>query len=243
MRELFERYYEESLSQSESQCLDLKTFELASRKYRWNYRRFFSSLSKDAAILDIGCGLGQFLYWLNKEGFHNITGIDISKSQVELALKLQPQLNIHHVDNPIDFLAQHPGEFSVITLNDVLEHMELDQLIPTMQAVHHALKDDGLVVIKTVNSAYPLGYSQRYNDLTHKAAFHEKSLTQLLRHTGFTDIHCYQEEIGLYNPLFIAKKAIVIMTRLLLKTLVYFTEGGWPKIISVNLIAAGKKKN
>lgn len=241
MKELYDNYYRESFSQNKSQRLDIKTFELNRRKFKWNYDRFFKNIPKDAKILDVGCGLGQFLFYLYKEGFKNISGIDISKPQVELALQMQPQLDIRHIENPSYFLEQHPDKYNIITLNDVLEHIEKDQLISFLSILHHALAPNGLLIIKTINSAYPLGNASRYLDLTHTTSFHEKSLTQLLRHTGFTKISCYQEEIGIYNPLFLVKKSIVITVRFLLKALTYFSESDWPGIISVNLIATGKK--
>lgn len=242
MKELYDNYYTEGFSQSRSQRLDIKSFGLAARKFRWNYQRFFSTMPKDAKILDLGCGLGQFLFYLQKEGFHNLTGIDISKSQIDLALEMLPQLDFQHIENPVDFLRQRPNQYNVITLNDVLEHIERDEIIPFLNILHYSLKPDGLIIVKTINSAYPLSHASRYLDFTHTTSFHEKSLTQLLRHTGFTNIHCYQEEIGLYSLIFIVKKSVVRIVRLLLKVLIYFSESDWPKIISVNLIATGTKK-
>lgn len=241
MKELFDNYYDEAFSQSESQALDLKSFELAVKKFRWNYKRFFLPLPEDAKILDVGCGLGQFLFYLQKEGFRNVTGIDISQTQIELALQMQPDVDFRHVDDPFKFLRERPGQYDVITMNDVLEHIDKEQLVPFLQALHESLKSGGIIIVKTINSAYPLSHASRYLDLTHTISFHEKSLTQLLRHVGFTGIHCYQEEIGIYNPLFAIKKGIVIIIRLFLKILIYFTESDWPNIISVNLIAVGEK--
>lgn len=242
MKELFDNFYNEIFSQSKSQCLDLKIFELAARKFKWNYNRFFVDLPKDAKILDFGCGIGQFLFFLKEEGFQNITGIDISKSQIELALQMQQEIDFRYIDNPIDFLQQNQEIYDVITMNDVLEHIDIDKMIPLLQALHKSLRPKGLIVIKTVNGAYPLGSALRYIDMTHTTAFHERSLAQLLRHVGFIDISCYQEEIGIYNFLFLIKKCIVLITRFFVKTLTYFTESDWPNIISLNLIAIGRKK-
>ena len=126
-------------------------------------------------------------------------------------------------------------------LNDVLEHVPVQRLVPMTRDLHAALKPGGLLILKTINAAYPLGYFARYQDLTHTTCFHEKALKQLLRHCGFTDCRCFQEEIGVYHPLFAAKKTAVLLVRFFLKLLIYFSEADWPGIISVNLIASARK--
>lgn len=47
---------------------------------------FLEGLPKDATILDVGCGPGQFSKYLRDEG-HNITGIDISSRMLDIARK------------------------------------------------------------------------------------------------------------------------------------------------------------
>lgn len=241
MKELYDNYYEESFSQSKSQKLNIETFRFVARKYHWNYQRFFADLPKDIPILDFGCGLGQFLFFLKNSGFTNIIGIDMAESQIELAKQIQPTLNFEYVPDSIKWLQENINRFGVIVMNDVLEHVPLDGLIPTMQAIHIALYSNGRVIIKTVNANYPLGSAGRYMDLTHTTAFTEKSLKQLLQHCRFKNVTCYQEEIGIYNPLFFFKKIMVYCTRGLLRSMIYFSESDWPKIISTNIISFAKK--
>jgi cyclopropane fatty-acyl-phospholipid synthase-like methyltransferase len=193
-------------------------------------------------ILDLGCGIGQFLYYLSHAGYTNLVGMDISESQIALARQMQPNLDFQHVQNPIDELLRNPEKFDAIVMNDVLEHIAPETLLGTMKAVCTALKTKGFIIIKTINAAYPLGNFARYQDLTHRSSYHEKSLTQLLRQIGFNRIECHQEEIGLYNPLFVIKKSIVMMVRFVIKLMIYFTESDWPGIISVNIIAHAQKK-
>lgn len=45
------------------------------------------SLSKNAKILDVGCGTGRTLNFFRKAGFENSLGIDISKSSMKLCNK------------------------------------------------------------------------------------------------------------------------------------------------------------
>ncbi len=242
MKELFDNYYKESLAQSTSQRLDLKNFELTARKFKWNYDRFFVDLSKDAKILDFGCGIGQFLFYLKKEGFQNITGIDISESQIDIARQMQPDVDFRYSPDTVEFLTRKKNTYDTIVINDVIEHFDKKEIIPFLKEIFQSLKLEGFVVIKTINSAYPLSSAARYLDFTHTISFHEKSLTQLLRHVGFTDIFCYQEEIGIYNMLFAIKKILVNIARLMVKISIYLTESDWPRVISVNLIASGVKR-
>jgi 2-polyprenyl-3-methyl-5-hydroxy-6-metoxy-1,4-benzoquinol methylase len=50
------------------------------------YCRFLPE-DKGSVILDAGCGNGAFLYFLKQMGFKNLTGIDISSEQIEVAKK------------------------------------------------------------------------------------------------------------------------------------------------------------
>jgi 2-polyprenyl-3-methyl-5-hydroxy-6-metoxy-1,4-benzoquinol methylase len=240
MKQLHKNYCEEYLGQIESQRLDANALASYCRKYRWNYRRFFDGLARDANILDVGCGFGQFLYYLKTTGFENVHGIDLADVTGRVR-ELLPGVDVRQEDDVTGFLRQHAAEYDVIVLNDVLEHIPLDDMVDFVLAIHGALKPGGMVIIKTPNSSFPLGYFARYGDLTHTTAFHENSLGHLLRHCGFNDIRCYQEEIGVYNPLFAAKKLVVVLVRFLLRTLVYFAEGGWQRILSVNIICAARK--
>src|SRR4051812_37311495 len=50
-----------------------------------HYRRVYAPLlpaDKNAKILDIGCGLGHFLYFLKSEGYVNHWGIDLGSEQI-----------------------------------------------------------------------------------------------------------------------------------------------------------------
>lgn len=49
----------------------------------------FLSEDRNARIIDLGCGNGGFVYWLQKNGYQNVEGIDISEEQVEVAKKIR----------------------------------------------------------------------------------------------------------------------------------------------------------
>ena len=50
------------------------------------FRKRFAPLlpaRKDAAILDLGCGYGEFVHFLQTQGFTDVSGIDLNETQVE----------------------------------------------------------------------------------------------------------------------------------------------------------------
>ena len=52
--------------------------ELRSRYYEW-YTRDWLPEDRDGKILDIGCGSGQFLYFLRKKGYTQAKGVDVDQ--------------------------------------------------------------------------------------------------------------------------------------------------------------------
>src|SRR5690242_14493731 len=57
---------------------------------------------RDTSIIDLGCGHGAYIYFLQNEGFTNVSGIDVSFEQVKLARKMG--INCVSQDNILDNL-------------------------------------------------------------------------------------------------------------------------------------------
>ena len=56
------------------------------QNYAHNFLPFMPK-NKAARILDIGCGMGQCLEWMQSEGFTQIEGIEVSREGVEYCVK------------------------------------------------------------------------------------------------------------------------------------------------------------
>lgn len=145
--------------------------------------------NKEARLLDIGCGVGLFVYYLQKKGYANIEGIDISQGQIDFAAaNAGVKLKLQAAD-PIRFLADKAGFYDQIYLMDVLEHVTKEKLAEFLSPVIKALKPGGSLVIRTPNMANPLGAYSRYIDMTHETGFTEHSLVQLMSTIG-TFVNC-----------------------------------------------------
>ncbi len=144
---------------------------------------------RDADILEIGCGYGGFLYFLQTLGYQNSSGVDVSEEQAELAGTLEIK-NVMKCDL-LEFLQGKNEKYEVVFARDIIEHFSKDEIMRVLDLVFRALKCNGLFIIYTPNAESPFGGRYRYGDFTHEIAFTESSLHQVMKLTGFNEISCY----------------------------------------------------
>ena len=143
----------------------------------------FLPRSPEARILELGCGQGRFLKFVEDCGYRNMVGVDVSAEQVEVARKLCSSAEVCHGD-VLDYLAEcEPAD--VIVAIDLIEHLTKEELIHFLELTRQRLRPEGVLVLQTPNAASPLGLRQRYHDFTHEISFDRAALTNLLRLTGF----------------------------------------------------------
>lgn len=171
--------------------LDTKGYELAVLNYARTWDHVLPG-DRDARCLDIGCGAGQFLYYLRRRGFKDITGVDRSLENVELARGMG--FTVIHQD-AIQFLEEAQTmerRYGLISALDVIEHLTKQELWDLLNLACQVLEDGGCVLVKTVNACSLIGLYGRYMDLTHEMAFSEETLRQLFLSSGFTRLEIVQ---------------------------------------------------
>lgn len=150
------------------------------------FERHWSRLlpsDRQAAMLDVGCGSGGMVWWLQRRGYAQAAGIDISAEQIAVARALgvtrveQADLREH--------LRRHLAAYDRLFLRDVLEHFERPEIVEILDLCRAALRPGGAVLVQVPNAEPPLGGRIRYGDITHELAFTESSLRQLMRTVGF----------------------------------------------------------
>jgi 2-polyprenyl-3-methyl-5-hydroxy-6-metoxy-1,4-benzoquinol methylase len=165
-RELHERYFESIFSRSN--ILSKEEFESATVSYEREYEEFLPK-NKNAKVLDLGCGTGHFLYFLQKKGFKNYIGIDISEQQISYCKE-----NISKsvkVFDAFEFLKDNEGLYDVIVANDFLEHILKERVIELLKLIHCSLRTGGKFIMKTPNMSNPFVLDLRYKDFTHEIGF------------------------------------------------------------------------
>lgn len=233
---LYERYRTIAYERANPESL-----EQAAREFDANFASLIPSDS-DSKILDIGCGMGKFLYYLKKKGFRNPTGVEISPEQVEYC-KQNVTDQVILTDNLINFINQRHDCWDCIVMLDVIEHIPRQDVIPILAAIHGALSRGGVLLIETGNMASLTGPYLRYIDFTHESGFTENSLRQVLRAVGFSEIRVTGNKEVVYSW---RTRIFILMRRLWESTLrlIYRMERGWdstPDVLSKLLIAQAKK--
>lgn len=154
------------------------------RAYEY-YLRGWLPTDKSARILEVGCGSGNLLYHLRRGGYGNISGVDVSPEQVELAR--QAGLDVTRA-NVLEYLQTAQEAYALILGIDIIEHLHKDEVILFLTRCHTALRNGGRIVLQTPNGESPWCTQHRYNDFTHEVCFNPNALDRLLRLTGFSEV-------------------------------------------------------
>lgn len=145
--------------------------------------------SKDSSILEIGSGNGAFIEYLKvKEGFENVTGIDLNKRAAAFARDFR-KLNVMNIN--VSEL-QTDKKFDLIISMESIEHIaELDKF---MKQVKRFSKETSCLLITTPyndSKATAIGgvWGDHYMAPNHINFFNFKSMNSFLKKHGFRIRH------------------------------------------------------
>lgn len=174
--------------------------------------RWLRRLSKDAHILDYGCADGYMLWVLHTLGYRNLVGADIAESVLRHA---RARLNgtsvqLRHLESsPLDDCG---GRFDAIIMNQVLEHVPREDVVPILKHLCSLLKPGGFISVGVPNAGSLLGGFTHAIDFTHLVPFTEYSLRQFLELAGFESTEIVAHPPRLFWP---TKKPVRSLLRLM----------------------------
>lgn len=207
----------------------------------WNaYFLKFLPENKQASIIELGCGNGGLVYWLQYLGYSNASGIDASLEQVDCAKKF----GIKNISdgNLINFIKDKKDFYDVIFLRDVLEHFKKDEIIEIMDIIYRSLKKRGKLIIQTPNSAGIFGSRYRYHDFTHELSFTENSLRQIMLISGFSNLKFYETMPVIYGFKSFIRSVLWKFLRIIIQFFLLVETGAIEKVLTQNIIGVGYKK-
>ncbi|MES2626704.1 MAG: class I SAM-dependent methyltransferase [Pseudomonadota bacterium] len=110
-------------------------------------RKFFGE-NKQIRILDAGCGTGGFLRYLQRQGYANSIGLDISDIAVEFSRRQGFDVNKGSIADAA--VLKRIGKVDVIVSMDVICSLPSEeQRVVFFREAERLLNDDGLMIIQT----------------------------------------------------------------------------------------------
>jgi 2-polyprenyl-3-methyl-5-hydroxy-6-metoxy-1,4-benzoquinol methylase len=231
----YEHYYSTHLRHRKGPAT-LNQFQSNSPVFEQYWRKLLPQ-DKEARIIDVGCGTGNFLWWLQQQGYFLSEGIDLSPEQVAIANDLGVrnvlQGDLHSI------LRERQGCYAVIILRDVIEHFDKVEVIEALEICRAALLPGGRIVLQVPNAQSPFFGRIRYGDFTHELAFSATSLQQVLQVMGYGDIQTYST-----GPVMAGRRSLVRyfawkLVEAIYRLLIFIETGKKGAIVSEGIIAVG----
>jgi len=163
-------------------------YPLIKKKHMRDFDKNFwrpSGFTANMSVLEIGCGTGLFLKFIEKRGIRNFIGIESDKKVLEyMPDDLKDKIKIIDIFDYLGGLSN--GEiFDRVVLIDVLEHFNPQEGVDLLELIKPVLSRNGVVIARVPNVSSPWGTKYQYGDLTHKAAYAPGSLKQVGLMAGF----------------------------------------------------------
>jgi len=150
-------------------------------------------VADDAAVLEVGCGSGRHLEHLRRNGFRNLTGIDVNDDSLDVLAEHYPHLAetvTFHTAALEDFLPEcDDGSFDVIYSVETLQHVHPDDawvfdefarvtsdlLVTAENEGNSPQRGRGEATVSCVDDEFPLFHRNW------KALFSDRGFAQLIR--------------------------------------------------------------
>jgi 2-polyprenyl-3-methyl-5-hydroxy-6-metoxy-1,4-benzoquinol methylase len=147
-------------------------------------------VARESKILEIGCGIGKLCHALDKKGFKDVTGIDVSEIAIQYGKNKYPHLNLSGYNGTKLNVADESIDFCISF--DVIEH--IFDVQGHLREVIRVLKPGGRFLFQTPNilSNAIVETIRRRGRLTwrkyHPSLQFSFSLKRELIRAGFVDI-------------------------------------------------------
>lgn len=152
---------------------------------------FLAERRESAAILDIGCGRGEWLTLLREAGFACASGVDSNRRMVDTCVAKGLDLICADV---FEFLRSTPANtYDAISGFHIIEHFDFERLIELLELTFTALKPGGITIFETPNPRNLIvGGNTFYFDPTHVRPVPSELLGCVAEHFGYRVAQIYQ---------------------------------------------------
>ena len=160
--------------------------------------RILKKTDNKSRILDLGCCGGSLLLSLQKQGFSNLHGIDLSENAIKLC-KSRGLPNVSLMNG--EKMEFKDNSFDVIIISDVLEHIKNDSA--ALEESLRVLRPSGKLIVFV--PAFDFLWSAHDEVLAHHRRYSAKKLNEKLKSAGFLIKRTSYWNFFLFIPTFMLK--------------------------------------
>lgn len=160
-------------------------FHEHSQRFSAEMRR--AAATKACRVLEIGFGEGLFLDWARSEGYL-VEGIEINP---KFCASAQARGHRTHCGDAIDVLKSHAGQYDLVVLFDVLEHLRVDEIVELLKILERRLPAEGKILARFPNGQSPFGRVYQHGDVTHVTTLSASIMEDIARPAGMKVIAAY----------------------------------------------------
>jgi ubiquinone/menaquinone biosynthesis C-methylase UbiE len=150
-------------------------------RMRW-LRKLLNRLEPGSSVLDLGCGSGEPAdVEISKE--HQVTGVDISQTQITLARQNVPTGHFLHGDaGSVEF---PPSSFDAVVSFYTLEHIPRQEHQIVLQRINNWLRVGGLLLISIEAGDYDDVMGEWLGVPMFISCYDPETMKQMVNETGF----------------------------------------------------------
>src|SRR5437870_2121439 len=208
--------------------LDQAHYEACATQFKGRWSHWLPD-DKASPMLDLGCGCGEYLFFLRSMGYKNVFGVDLCDGELEDARRIG--LTNLTCASIFDYLEDKKESFEVVSAFNVFEHFRKEEILRLLELILKALQPGGKLLAVTPNGLSPFSGTTRYWDFSHETSFTPACWRQIARITGFSDVQF--EEYGplSHSVLGIIRSALWILVKSAFSAISYIEVGG-PRDVS-----------
>jgi len=216
-------------------------------------RRLDTQRGTSNSLLDIGCGIGDFLRKAQKRGWQPY-GVEISKELSDVAARRLCGVRVFN--GSVEEAAFKENTFSVITIWDTLFHME--RPYRDLEECYRILKDNGTIGIRIRNAFFQKNIDSLYlrfgkiaeklnlkkPSVFHEFCFSKKAIKLMLKRVGFRQVTILNSPLSAGDPYNHSQwalliKAVKVTIYMVSQVIFTFSSGRWT--IGPSLLIWAKK--
>jgi len=153
-------------------------------------RKELKKLKKDSKIMEAGCGIGQWVFWMAEQDYQ-VVGVDLAPKAIAVAKKYAQKNNIKNcnfIEGDIRNLKIKDNYFDYIFSFGVLEHFHNPKVI--LDEFKRVLKVGGKIFISVPNKYSSHSFTRAILkiigrwDLGYECSYSQKSLNKLFKKSG-----------------------------------------------------------